>query len=395
MAKIRVLVFLLTIVIVGIVGTLFALYARGYRFDSQTFKFAPSGILVLRSDPDAAQVFIDGNLKTATNTTISLAPGTYNLTIKKDGYFDWQKQVVVDKEIVTEADISLFKVAPSLSPINFSPSQNPIASQDFTKIVYSVPLDLKDPDKSGLWIIETINLPIGFSRDPRRIMDGDITGFTYEFSPDNRQILLTKKTQSFLIDTGNFTTQASLVPLTPVKLGETIATWQLERQKKLQAQLKILPVELISILNSDAKNIIFSPDETKVLYQASGSAQIRSGLISALPGSSTQKEDRSIKPGNNYVYDIKEDRNFQVLGSDKTSDPLVAINWLPSSKNLIITERNKINIIDYDGTNDQTVYSGAYVAPFAFPFVSTSRLLILTNLGADSNPPNLYSLTIK
>jgi hypothetical protein len=51
--------------------------------------------------------------------------------------------------------------------------------------------------------------------------------------------------------------------------------------------------------------------------------------------------------------------------------------------------------MDYDGTNRQEVYSGSYIAPHAFPTVNKERLLILTNLGADSVLPNLYSLSLK
>jgi hypothetical protein len=51
--------------------------------------------------------------------------------------------------------------------------------------------------------------------------------------------------------------------------------------------------------------------------------------------------------------------------------------------------------MDYDGSNRQTVYTGSFITPFAFPFASADRLLILTNLGADSSLPNLYTVTIK
>jgi hypothetical protein len=51
--------------------------------------------------------------------------------------------------------------------------------------------------------------------------------------------------------------------------------------------------------------------------------------------------------------------------------------------------------MDYDGTNRQVVYSGAYSAPSAFPFSNTTRLLILTNLGAPTGAANLYTLTVK
>ncbi len=47
-------------------------------------------------------------------------------------------------------------------------------------------------------------------------------------------------------------------------------------------------------------------------YTATASAQIPEKLIQPLPGSSTQTETRSLLPGNVYIYDIEEDRNFLV-----------------------------------------------------------------------------------
>ena len=126
-----------------------------------------------------------------------------------------------------------------------------------------------------------------------------------------------------------------------------------------------------------------------VMYTASMEGKIEENLIPPLPGSSTQKEERAIKPGKTYVYDIKEDKNFLV------GDESAKLYWLPTSRHLIESRENKIVIMDYDGTNRQTVFSGNYIAPHAYPFVNASKLLILTNLGSDSVVPNLYSLSIK
>ncbi len=403
MTRLRVLVFFLTIIVVITFGTLFGFYARGYRFDPKTFKFAPNGILVIRSDPEAAQIFIDGELKTATNATLSLPPGEYEISIRKDGYFTWEKTLVIEKEIVTEANITLFRTAPALSPATFSPSINPITTSDYTKIAYTVPFNQEDPEKGGLWVIETINLPLGFSRDPRRITDGDLSNTTYEFSPNGRQIMLTKTTAgtrtlaatevSYLLDATTFTPQAQLTGLSAVKKQETLDLWEEEKLNKLTAQLRPLHPELIEIFTNNATSISFSPDENKILYIASSSASLKEDLVKQLPGSSTQRQDRDIKPGNTYVYDIKEDRNFLI--SDQPQGESLAIRWFPTSRHVVITEPDKVAIADYDGTNSQVVYSGVYSAPFAYPFVNTNRLLILTNLGANSNPPNLYSLTVK
>jgi len=381
MTKIRVFIFLLTIVVVAGLGLIASLYARGYRFDVETLRFVPNGLLVVKSNPDGAQVFIDAELKTATNATIPLPPGTYDVEIRKEGYFPWKKRLVIEKEIVTEADASLFKTVPSLSAITYSGVVNPVASEDLTKIAYAVP-------KTGLWVIETVNLPLGFTRNPRRITDGDLTNASWEWSPNGREILLITKTGIFLLDASRFTPQNQRVNIASTK-AEILAEWEKERERKLAAQIKNLPKELVDILERKTNSITFSPDETKILYTASGSADLAENLIKPLPGASTQKQERQIKAGKTYVYDIKEDRNFLISNSAAT------LRWFPTSRHLVLAEEGKIIIMDYDGTNRQEIYSGSYLAPYAFPTVSRERLLILTNLGADSVLPNLYSLSLK
>ncbi|MEJ2441674.1 MAG: PEGA domain-containing protein, partial [Patescibacteria group bacterium] len=175
MTKIRSLAFILTLLLIAVAGTFVFYYARGYRFDSEQFKFIPNGLLVAKSDPDGAQIFIDGELKTATNANIFLSPGTYDVSIRKEGFLPWYKRLTVEKEVVTEIKPHLFRAVPSLSAVTFSSSFNPVPSSDFSKIAYVVPPNTQDSngdeDKMGLWVLETVNLPLGFARDPQRITD--------------------------------------------------------------------------------------------------------------------------------------------------------------------------------------------------------------------------------
>jgi hypothetical protein len=107
-----------------------------------------------------------------------------------------------------------------------------------------------------------------------------------------------------------------------------------------------------------------------------------------------------METGHTYVYDIKEDRNFLITDQPVTINNVDslqtgAIRWISTSKHLLFAQSGQITIMDYDGTNRQVVYSGSYVAPSAFPFSNTTKLLILTNLGAPSAIANLYTLTVK
>ncbi len=380
MAKLRVFILLSTMIVVGVIGYFVSLIARGYRFDTDTFTFLENGILVAKSDSDGASIFIDGDLKGATNTNLKLSPNTYDVEIKKNGYISWKKRLTIKKEEVTQITAQLFKVAPSFSPVTFDGAENPVVSSDFSKIAYT--------NSEGLFIMTVSSLPIGFPNDPKKIADGELIGSSYSFSPNSREIMLTTKKGVYILNTNEFTSQDNFVNVIAQKTT-ILNNWKLEKNRKDESEFRLLPLEMATILEKDVSDFTFSPDETMVMYTASSEANIKKGLIEELPGSSTQKEERDIKVGNTYIYDIKEDRNFLV------SDTGRSLYWLPTSRHLIVPDEGKIIIMDYDGTNRQTVFSGDYIAPHAYPFVNASKLLILTNLGSNSIIPNLYSLSIK
>jgi hypothetical protein len=390
MTKIRILFFVITLIVVGGIGLFASYYARGYRLDLKTLKFQPNGILVLKSEPDGASVYINGDLKTATNASISLSPGTYDVEVTKDGYFSWYKRLTIEKEIVTQASISLFKTVPSLSPMTSDGAVNPVTSNDGTKIIYSVlPSVNVGNDKTGLWELDTVSLPLGFTSGPKRITDGDMTNATYVFSPDGRQIMLTISQSIFLLDSGSFISQAQRVNMAS-KNDSTLADWQTQKSADNENLIKNLPPEVADILTRKTSSLTFSPDQSMILYTASSSGTLPDNLIRPLPGASTQTQERDIQAGITYVYDTKEDRNFLI-----TNQVSPVLRWMPTSMQLLLAQAGQIIIMDYDGTNRQVVYTGSYAYPFAFPYTNTTKILVLTNLGASSSNPNLYTLTVK
>ena len=401
--------FLLTLAVVASIGTVVFLFARGYRFSPGTRKLSANGILVAKSNPDGAQLFLNGELETATNATINLEPGDYDVEIKKEGYKTWVKRVVVEKEVVTELNANLFKSAPSLVPITFNSVETPTASSGFSKILFVVPATIENvaEDLEGLWLLETLNLPIGFNQGPKRVTDGNLTGATFTFSPNEREVLFQTAIGSFLVDLATFTPQSKRVNIVATQ-EELLAEWQEEESTKLIARLRKLPTELNDILMASGSKVFLSPDEEKVLYLAGTDGDLPDGLIPELPGSSTQKEERNIASQGIYVYDIKEDRNFKVgeqsipqSSACITNQSVIylacdaTISWYPTSLNLLLASPNSISVLDYDGANNQSVYSGSFVAPYAFSTNSPDRIIFLTNLGANSTEANLYSLTVR
>ena len=380
--QLRILVILATFLVVGSVGTTISLYARGFRLDFKSLKLQPNGILVIKSDPDGASVYINGNLKTATNATVPLPSGTYDVEVRHEGFLPWRKRLTIQQEIVTNVTASLFRLAPSFTPLTFDGAVAPVASSDFTKVAYA--------NSEGLWVMETVNLPIGFAKEPRRVTDGDLTAATWSFSPDATQIILNFQGGIYLMEANSFTAQGQRVNVAS-RAEAILSQWADEEKQVLSAQTRSLPPVLSDILTRKSRKVTFSPDENMILYTASSSTELPVDLIRPVPGASTQPQERTIKEHQTYLYDIKEDRNFLIEESLEGK----TLAWFPTSRHLVLAEAGRVVVMDYDGTNRQVVYSGSYAAPYVFPFASTSRLLILTNLGAEGALPNLYSLTLK
>lgn len=404
MKKSGVIFFLFVAISIPVLTVIVIQLGKGYSFNLSEKKFEPRGILVATSIPDGAQVFVDDQLETATNNTISLPPGKYKVEIRKEGYSLWKKEVEIEKELVTKTDALLFLGVTDLRPLTFSGATNPSFSPDKLKIAYSNPATASG--KGGIWLNEIFELPLGIgNREPRQIIQSqpkgrDFSKANFDWSPDSRLLLLSFEKESFLIDTSILTSEEKLKNLSLVAIENLKGNWQDEEKKSQEAKIKRLPKPLQQILTNFAADLQFSQDGEKVLYEATGSAKIPEGLIPPLPAASSQKEERGISPGRFYVYDLKEDKNFLITISpeEKKDSPKVPplINWFPTSRHLLLTEAGKISIIEYDGTNKTAIYSGPFENFFVATYPNGSKIVILTTFGQEENqPPNLYTINLK
>lgn len=92
-----------------VLTTVLLLYiALGYRFDGQNGRVVRSGLLLVDSNPEAASVFVNNELKdTAAPSRFVLAAGDYDLKLQKRGYRDWSKKVNVSISAVREVNYPL------------------------------------------------------------------------------------------------------------------------------------------------------------------------------------------------------------------------------------------------------------------------------------------------
>ena len=394
MRKIRVPFFFFVLVLIPALTYLTIKLASGYSFNFTKKQFEPRGILVATSVPDGGQVFINNELKGATDTTLFLKPGHYWVEIKKEGFSSWIKELLIEKELVTKTDAFLFNSSESpadLRPITFFGAEKPILSPDADKIIYTS--NATESGKAGLWLLDLNEFPFGISRSPKQIIQNKTKGRDFSkaeitWSPDARQILVASGTQNFLLDPGQLTLEQNLVDVSN-KVKALKQSWEEETAKINEAKSKRLPKLFQEIMATSAAALQFSPDGEKLLYQATASAVIPEKLILPLPASSTQKETRKIQAGSVYIYDLKEDKNFLI------SNIQYPISWFPTSRHLLWREENQISLIEYDGTNKVIVFKGKIKANGVFSAPAANKIILLTNLEEEKSFSNLYLLNLK
>lgn len=412
-------------------------YGRGYRLDIRKKALSPTGLIAATSDPTGAAVFVDGRKVTATSANLNIRPGWYTVTIVKDGYQPWEKRLRVQGEVVARADATLFAANPSLAAITAGGAIRPVLSPDGTRLAYIIPQaeatgGAQLVGRAGIWVLDLIDKPLGLNRDAMQVMKAeslDVSRLTLSWSPDSKQLLVTEhpvfgQQLEYLISPDT----AAGVPkpvLDPLGLA---AEWDDLTRLKEKERMLALKEDLVAVATSSMRIISFSPDETKILYEASAAATIPQILVPAKIGTNPTEETRTLTPGTIYVYDIKEDRNY-ALGDAKTLGfanptptpaptapargiiaprqqepvgiPLVhtspaPVQWLPTSKHLIVVGGGRIDVMEFDGANRKTVYAGPFVDGFVVPWTTAGKLVILTNFNmATSTMPNLYAVNIR
>jgi hypothetical protein len=392
-------------------------FAKGYRPNLSEKTIAATGLLVANSSPNGASVYLNDKLNTATNNTLNLPPGDYLVKIIKDGYLPWQKELIIKKELVTQANAELFKNAPDLQSLTSTGGINPVPSPDGTKIAFAI-ASASAERKNGLWVMDMGPRTISFSSNQKQIAANtaqyDFSQARFFWTPDSQQILAVFKNSRLLLEADKTNNPGTFQDVT-LRLPLLINEWQEELTLIQHEQLAKLPEEMQYIATASAKLVFFNKEEEKMLYTATASATIKENLIPPLLATNTQPEEREIKPNRTYVYDLVEDKNFLIKEGDNSDIPNIptglplaleelqqqysplffnTVQWYPTGEHLVLLEQGKINILEYDGTNKVAVYNGPFEDSFVFPWPGGSRLVVLSNLNKET-PSNLYGVGIK
>jgi len=369
----RFIITVITLLVIVAAAAVAIFLAKGYTFSSKEKWIVGTGILTISSSPDAASVFMDGHLTTATNTTISsLSPKTYDVKIVKEGFIPWQKQVSIKEGLVTEVKVTLFPAIPTIYPLSFNGVQNPTLSPDGEKLAYVVPAS----KKAGIWVwTQASNQPISFARssEPHQIAQNvniDFSKATLKWSADSKQVLATVDNNNYLLEADRLNNDPR--DITPI-LESTLKSWEEDARSKDEVRILAIRDATLRQTASSSAIIRWSPDETKFIVRKEPFLDKNKGQ----PVSDLR------------VYDLE----------DKKEYPLPAASahiWLPDSRHIILVEDETISIVDFDGTNKAIIYAGSFQDGFVFPWLDSSRLVIISSFPTPTaSEPNLYGINLK
>jgi len=415
---------------------------QGYTFDTKTKQVVQTGVLIVNSVPSGAQIFIDDHPQNVTNTSISFLPTKdYKIKLTKEGYTTWEKQLTIDKQLTTEIEAIMWPAIPSVNPITNTGVVNVKLSPDRQKVAYAV--KFSERDKAGLWVMDMAKRTVftGPSTDFTQITknSGNIDYSQAEllWSPDSKQLLATlqensnpetKFTRNYLLDITKLNTSPS--DITPTKEG-TLNSW-MDEIKSVQALRNIKLADDpkgVKIASDSAIPIRWSWDETMFLYatspnqaypsasvkasqkpkiipinqnikSATDSANIVDASIATISAqykvysesqTATFSADMNIK-----IYDIKKKTSFDLPNA-------TYYTWYPVEEkadreiqHLIMVEDGSLSIIETDGKNKSTIYSGPFENIHVFPWPDGGRLVFLTNFNSRAGvEPNLYTINLR
>jgi hypothetical protein len=392
-------------IIIGLfidLGTIAAiLYGNGYRFDlsgngTGNVKFLEgTGLLVATSKPDGARVFINDHLTTATNNTINLAPGTYDVSIQKDGYLPWKKKITIKKGLVSEANALLLATAPKLEAVTTIGIQNVTMDDSNSLLAYTVAS--ASASKNGIYVLNMNSGPLVFlGASGTQIVNDLIDQFSsaiLSFSPDGKQVLAKLPTSYYLLNASGSNSNPQDVTNTLLQVQNEFDQQTTDANKKV---MDTLPRKLKPIALKYFKNIEPSPDGNRLLYTASASATLAKIAKPDTPSVNSTPDHRKITEGNVYVYDIKEDKNYEVADNSnlKEDQAPVKFYWYADSRHLVNADNDQIKIREYDGGNVTTVFAGSFLDSLVFPWPDGSSIGIVSRL-SNSVPYNIYRISLQ
>ncbi|PIS12282.1 hypothetical protein COT70_01770 [candidate division WWE3 bacterium CG09_land_8_20_14_0_10_47_33] len=350
--------------------TAVVLYAQGYHLDLSKKTVEKTGMILAKSIPEGAKVYLDGKLITATNSPISnLKPGSYLLKIEKEGYASWEKEIPVKEGLVTDVTALLPPLSPTFSAVTQNGARLITAAPSGNKAVFI--------SGKGLYLLNLTNPPLGFLRtSPQKI-----TEETEEFvlskatkliwSPNEDQVLVTIGKRSYLVAVTGRNGRPTLAP----DVTGLLKNWNTTTGEQRKTMIKEMDLSEELAKEAVKPTTSWSPDEREFLY------------VKALP---TGRQEFWVVNLSDPLP-VGEEKHQMIW---ETENSKLQLFWLADSHHFVMIEEGAVSLLDLDGSNKRDLFRGTLAEPIAISTADLSKIIIVTSFTPKANP-NLYAIGLR
>ncbi|MFH1896550.1 MAG: PEGA domain-containing protein [bacterium] len=374
----RFIIFILTLIIIAFLSWVVIFFAQGYRLSGLEFfgqRKAPliekTGMLMVKSWPDGARLFVDDVLEGPTNTSVgNLTPGTHKVKVLKEGRFEYTKTVTIYEELVTVVEALLVPLSPTLSPVTYNGVANTSKAPSGNSLVYS---SSGNGEPGGIWKLD-FNSGSGvalLASDKTGIPFSKVTEFSW--SPNETEILAKVNSQYYLLSFNI----ANISPV-PVEAELVLSAWKKTAQEKksVKAERQKLPVEMQKIATT--ASTLWAPDEKRFMYEALDPAldTMQYRVFSLLDP----------RP-------VGEEEDYIAFEKDQSDTEVKSIFWYGDGRHLVIVEEGSIYLREIDGENKALIFSGDFDTNRVYAKPGGGGVIILTGFNEQA-PQNFYLIGI-
>jgi len=359
------------------------LYAQGYRLDLTRGAIDKTGIILAKSIPEGAKVWLDGKPITATNSPISnLKPGTYHLKLEKEGRFSWEKDVPVEEGLVTDITALLPPLSPSLTAATQNGVKLVTRAPSGRRAAFISPYPTGPAGKARVYTLNLSSPALGFLRTaPQEIAEENeefplSEATALRWSPNEDQILVSTETNHYLISASGRNGSPSVVP----DITALLEAWDIAVVEQRTALTRGSELDQELATEAAKPTTLWAPDERKFLYEKK------------LSPNGDGAERRQF-----WLVDLSDplpvgDEAHRLVW--ETESETLKLFWLADSHHFVMVEEGIVSILDLDGSNKRDLFQGTIAEEIALSTTDLSKIIIVTSLAPEA-PANLYAISLK
>lgn len=238
-------------------------FSRGYRISISERSIRKTGVLTVQTEPSPAELYINGDDIGRTPRSRTLDIGINSISIKKNGYRDWNKQV----EIVEEKSTLLFPflILDEIAPLSVWERDGEVEKSWISdNEAYFIFLIKSETGERVLWSYR-INSPVwNLNPNPTQIMtlteDQDID---LEISHDGQKAIMTVTQEEqelhYIVDLTTSIALENLEPINVPNIAESTHSWSRDnRHIVLESSTEISTIDTTLLPEVEETNLLLT-----------------------------------------------------------------------------------------------------------------------------------------